>query len=303
MKQDTPTFSIIIPAYNYAHSIERAITSVLNQDGNDWTLLVIDDGSSDNTGKVVREIQKNQGMDFRFIQRPNSGPAATRNTGIDKSTGRYLIFLDADDEMLPRALQYYRQQLADGVSIGMLVGGHLAKNACGREKAISVGVIATEPKQRLKNYLLDKSMALSNGAVAISRDVFDKYRYPEKFRTSEDISMFAFILANYSVASIDLPLAVIHKHADSLRHNADYAVASGLLVVDEVFDPQRIPKKCQTLKSVFMAQRCLSLFRTLFLASQYNEARTFYHKAVRIKPLTLFRMPYLVKYIKSYFKL
>jgi len=300
-KKTEPLFSIVIPSYNYAETVTRAIKSVLSQQGDDFDLLVIDDGSTDNTGEVVQSLLGEEGSVFRFIQRKNAGLAATRNLGVDETKGRYLIFLDADDEMTSDALTHYRSQLSNNLSIGMLAGGHIAKSPSGRKKEHPMAFIAEESKERLKAYLLDKSLALSNGAVAIARDVFDSYRYPEQFRASEDISMFAFILANFTVVPINAPLAIIYKHDDSLRHNVTHAVAGGLLVVDEVFDPHRMPEELQVLKAEFLAQRCLSLFRTLFLAGKYREARVFYHQAIRTKPAALLHPSYLIKYIRSWF--
>lgn len=296
-------FSIVIPSYNYAERLPRAIKSVLSQKGGDFDLLVINDGSTDNTAEAVRGILDKEGDIFRFIQRKNAGVAATRNFGIDETKGRYLIFLDADDEMTSGALTHYRNQLRDNQATGMLAGGYISKSPSGQTKKRPVGLIADEPKTRMKAYLLDKSLVFANGAVAISRQVFDSYRYPEKFRTSEDIPMFAFILANFLIVSIDAPLAVTNRHDDSLRHNVTHAMASGLLVVDEVFNPQRMPEELQVLKVKFLAQRCLSLFRSLFLAGKYRQARSFYHQAIRAKPAVIFKMSYLVKYLKSLTKL
>lgn len=296
-------FSVIIPTYNYADTLPRAIKSVLLQAGDDFDLLVVDDGSTDNTTTVVQAMMEEGGGNFRYIKRNNVGPAATRNFGISETKGKYLIFLDADDELTPNALMHYRRMLDNELSIGMLAGGHISKNQHGKTKIHPMGAIVDKPKERLKAYLLDKSLALSNGAVAISRDVFDAYRYPEQFRASEDVSMFAFVLANFKVISINAALAVIYKHDDSLRHNVTHATAAGLLIVDEVFDSQRMPSEVQVLKTEFLAQRCLSLFRTLFLAGEYNEARRFYHQAIRTKPAVIFRTLYLGKYLRSWVSL
>lgn len=300
-KKTNHLFSIVIPTYNYAEKVPRAIKSVLAQQGDDFDLLVIDDGSTDNTADVVQALLDEEGAVFRFIQRKNSGPAATRNFGVDETKGQYLIFLDADDEMSPGALSHYRCELSKHQDIGMLAGGHLSKSPSGREKEHPIAFIPGTPKEKLKAYLLDKSFALCNGAVAISREVFDRYRYPEQLRASEDMSMFAFILANFTVVRIDALLAIIHKHHDSLRHNTTHATAAGLLVVDEVFDPQRMPESLQVLKVEYLAQRCLSLFRTLFIAGKYREARVFYHRAVCTKPVVVFNTSYLTKYIRSWF--
>jgi len=294
-----PLFSIIIPCYNYEETIERAIASVLAQSGDDFDLLVIDDGSKDQSVEVIRSMQDQRGG-FEFISKGNEGLASTRNRGIDETTGEYLIFLDADDEMSCDALINYRRFIVEGVAIGMLAGGHLSRDGQGNEKLHEVAVIPLDPRKRLRAYLLDKKLAFSNGAVAISRNVFDAYRYPEKFRSSEDISMFAFILANYLIIPVDKPLAIIHKHTGSLRHNVEHAISSGLSIVDEVFNRERIPVELQGLKKDFLAQRCLSLFRTLFIAGDYSNARHYYHQAVLTKVRVIFQMAYFIKYVRSF---
>lgn len=296
-----PLFSIIIPSYNYEGSIAKAIKSVLEQQGDDFDLLVIDDGSTDNTAYVVQEILAKEGEVFRFIKQNNAGAAATRNRGIDETKGQYLIFLDADDEMSPNALREYRNHLSKDLIIGMLAGGHLSKSSLGHLKEHAMGHLPDDSKKKLRAYLLDKTLSLSNGAVAISRKIFECYRYPENFRASEDISMFAFILANFKVVPINAPLAIINKHNDSLRHNATHAIKAGLSVVDEVFSPQRIPEELQVLKKDYIAQRCLSLFRTLYLAGKITEARAYFHRAIMIKPLIIFNRSYVLKYIRSWF--
>jgi len=296
-----PLFSVIIPTYNYADTLPRAIKSVLLQAGDDFDLLVVDDGSTDDTPDVVKEILDREGDVFRFIQKKNSGVAATRNYGIDKTKGKYLIFLDADDEMTPNALAHYRKHLKGDPTIGMLVGDHIARDSTGYEKEHRIISIPDEPKDRLVSYLLDKSFGLASSAVAISRDVFSTYRFPEKFRGSEDISMFAYILARFKVIPTNAHSAIMHKHDDSLRHNVTHAVAVGLSLVEEVFDQERIPEECQVLKKDFFSQRCLSLFRTLFLAGHYSEGRAFYYQAIRKKSSVLFHGSYLIKYLRSWF--
>ncbi len=300
-EKQKPLFSVVIPSYNYAGTLPRAINSVLSQSGDDFDLLVIDDGSTDDTADVVGKVFGEDNVSFRFIQRENSGLAATRNFGVDETEGRYLIFLDADDEMSPNALNHYRHALGNQYSIGMLAGGHTSKSPSGKVNEHAIALLPSQTEDRLRAYLLDKSLAFSNGAVAISREVFSGYRYPEQFRASEDIPMFAFILANFPVVTLSESLAIIYKHDDSLRHNVTHASAAGLLIVDEVFDPQRIPSRLQGLKIEFLAQRSLSLFRTLFIAGQRGEARAYYHKAIRTKPAAIFRLSYFIKYIRSWF--
>lgn len=96
-----PQVSVIMPAYNAAPFISRAIESVLAQTYGDWELLVIDDGSTDGTEQVARSFPDAR---LRYVDQTNQGPAAARNLGLANSQGDYVIFLDADDWWDPRCL-------------------------------------------------------------------------------------------------------------------------------------------------------------------------------------------------------
>ncbi|RLF83553.1 glycosyl transferase, partial [Thermococci archaeon] len=98
-----PTVSVIIPTYNRANLLKRAIASVLNQTFTDFELIVVDDASPDNTPEVVRSI--NDGR-IRYVRlKKNSGGPVARNTGIRKARGRFIALLDDDDEWLPNRLE------------------------------------------------------------------------------------------------------------------------------------------------------------------------------------------------------
>jgi len=92
--------SVIIPCYNQAHFLDEAIESVITQTYPNREILVVDDGSSDSTAPVVRRYPL-----VRYVYQENAGPSAARNAGVEKSGGEYLVFLDADDRLLPEALE------------------------------------------------------------------------------------------------------------------------------------------------------------------------------------------------------
>lgn len=92
--------SVVIPCYNQAHFLPEAIESVLAQTHPHHEIVVVDDGSTDNTQEIVSRYPG-----CRCVRQPNAGLAAARNTGIRRSNGDYLVFLDADDRLLPGALQ------------------------------------------------------------------------------------------------------------------------------------------------------------------------------------------------------
>ena len=90
----SPFFSIIIPAYNSASTIQMSIDSVLKQTFSDFEIIIVDDGSSDRLEEVVLSYLS---TNVFLVRQENAGPAAARNRGVEKATGNYLIFLDSDD--------------------------------------------------------------------------------------------------------------------------------------------------------------------------------------------------------------
>jgi len=294
--------SVVIPCYNYAEVLPRAIASVLRQLSDDSELLVINDGSSDHTDAVVQDLLVTYDKKFRYIKQSNVGLAATRNHGVKETSGRYVIFLDADDELLNGAITLFRQSLQGQGEIGMLAAAHISRESDGREKQHFVGELPELPLLKLRAYLLDKTLSFSNGAVAINRQVLVKYPYPERFRSSEDVSVFSAILANEKVVVVSDPVLRLHKHSDSLRHNILHAESVGMALVEQVFNPININASLQVLKMPFSAQRALSLFRTFYLAGDMKKSRVYFSRAVMLRPAVLFKFTYLRKYILSWFK-
>jgi glycosyltransferase involved in cell wall biosynthesis len=102
-------FSVVICTFNRADRVGRAINSVLGQSFEDFELIVVDDGSVDDTKAAVATINDPR---LLYVYRENGGLSAARNTGVANSTGRYVAFLDDDDEVLPRWLESFRDLLA-----------------------------------------------------------------------------------------------------------------------------------------------------------------------------------------------
>ena len=109
MRGEMLVFSVIIPSFNRGSTLSRAIESVLGQSFRDFELIVVDDGSTDNTEAVVASFLGDSRV--RYFRTANQGVSAARNFGVDKASGRYLAFLDSDDEWLPEKLQLQNQYL------------------------------------------------------------------------------------------------------------------------------------------------------------------------------------------------
>ncbi|MFZ5655114.1 MAG: glycosyltransferase family 2 protein [Pseudomonadota bacterium] len=296
---EPPLFSIVIPCYNYGHWLERAVNSVLAQGGDDWDLLVIDDGSTDATAAVAQDLLARHPGRLRLLSQPNRGAAATRNRGLDATRGRYLIFLDADDELSPEALGAYRALLARRPDADLLAGAYFAVTEDGRSRLRPVGDPPASRKRRLRAYLFGKSLHLTGSAVAFRRGALAARRYPEHLPSTEDLPVFAHLLATGELAVTPIPVAITHRHPDSLRHDAARAAAAAAVLPDEVFRPDLMPDWALAWRERYRAQRHLSLFRTHYLAGEHPAALDCFHRALASAPLaTLGRWSYLRKYLK-----
>jgi glycosyltransferase involved in cell wall biosynthesis len=117
-----PRVSVIIPTYNRADMVGDAIQSVLDQTYSDWELIVVDDGSTDNTGDVVARYEDER---IRHIHQANRKLPGARNTGIRAAHGELIAFLDSDDLFLPRKLAQQVAFLDAHPEVGLVAGGHV----------------------------------------------------------------------------------------------------------------------------------------------------------------------------------
>lgn len=104
MPKSAPSVSIILPTYNRASFLERAFESVRSQIFTDWELVVVDDGSTDETSSIVERLSGGLERPVRYIQQKNQGAYGARNTGLDHAAGKYIAFYDSDDQWLPHHL-------------------------------------------------------------------------------------------------------------------------------------------------------------------------------------------------------
>jgi glycosyltransferase involved in cell wall biosynthesis len=295
--------SVVIPAYNYAQSLPRAVESVLVQmDEVGAELLVIDDGSSDATPEVVERLLAAHAGRFRALRKPNGGLSSVRNLGIEITVGHYLVFLDADDEMAPGALTALTKHIADNPETRLIIGGHWSVLPDGKRSLQSVKPLPATARGRVRGYLLDKTVSISNGACAMHRDVFKHGNYPEHLRNVEDIPVFAQVLARFPCSVLNQPLALIYKHDDSMRNDLAQSLAAGSEMVHDVFSRERMPEDLQDLRQAFLGQRYLSLFRDCYLGGEYVLAKKFYLQALRADWRTFTRWSYTRKAARLLFR-
>lgn len=117
-----PFFTVIIAAYNRANLLPRALNSVIDQTEPDWEAIIIDDGSTDNTFQDIFPYLK-LFPEIRYIRQPHKGRICSKNNGIKAASGRYITFLDSDDEYHPSHLGFRKSILLQDPEIIFLYGG------------------------------------------------------------------------------------------------------------------------------------------------------------------------------------
>jgi len=213
----SPRVSVLIPAYNAAWCIRRALDSVLAQDYRDFEVIVVDDGSRDSTAEILASY----GAVVRVVSQPNGGLSSARNAGISAARGEYVAFLDADDWWLPAklsrqvALMDARPALlfcSATTRVQTLDARRLADWRCGNGQGGTLECI----------FAVNAHVAGSGSAVLARRAAFARAGgFDESLRSLEDIDMWMRLAALGDYACIDEPLAVIEKSADSMSGNLD----------------------------------------------------------------------------------
>ncbi|MEW5908855.1 MAG: glycosyltransferase [Thermodesulfobacteriota bacterium] len=208
--RDNPLVSVVIPTYNRGWILREAIESVLSQDFKDFELIVVDDGSTDNTSDILSEY----GDRIRVLFQRNSGVSAARNTGIKKGAGTYIAFLDSDDLWLPK-------KLSKQVDFFIKTPG---ARVCQTEEIWIRDGIRVNPKKKHKKssgMFFNESLHLclvSPSAVMIHRSIFDQIGlFDETLPACEDYDLWLRILSCCPVYLIDDPLIVKRGgHQDQL---------------------------------------------------------------------------------------
>ncbi|MGN1157077.1 MAG: glycosyltransferase family 2 protein [Agathobacter sp.] len=201
-----PRLSIIIPLYNKAPYVKKALESVMSQTYRDFELIIVDDGSTDNSASICEEyLSRLSTLDSRLIRQANSGVAAARNNGVAASHGEFLCFLDADDWWKPTFLEEMDKLISAYPDAGLYATNYIYYKPGKTHVALklSKGYI-NYPKA----YLESIAMPVCTGAACMPRRVFDEMGgFPVGIKLGEDFLLWAKTALHYKVAFCEKPLA------------------------------------------------------------------------------------------------
>jgi len=225
--QRAPLFSVIIPVFNGADTVAQAIESVLAQTCSDFELIVIDDGSSDDSAAVVAGFAQR----LRYQYQPNSGVSRARNHGAELARGEWLAFLDCDDCYFPDRLARHATLIEQQPGLDFLVGGFESRDPDGKPTRNSLEATA------IGRHLLQKgggaAYTIMQGdelggfvrqqfsdvrALSVPRETFVALGgFPEQFSICEDVYFFIRLAERSRRAGVALaPLAVYNLHDHGL---------------------------------------------------------------------------------------
>ena len=200
-----PMVSVIIPTHNRASALRRAVQSVLGQAFSDYEVIVVDDGSTDDTSDVIAGF----GPRVQYVRQESKGPSAARNLGIRRSTGRYVAFLDDDDEFLPGKLEVQAAFMEDAPDFGMTYSAVEAVDESGR-------VVPDYYPTSLSGWIYRDIVfgcSIATPTVMIRREVLsDVGPFDEKMRIGEDMDLWRRVSRRYPIGLIRQPLSRIYIH-------------------------------------------------------------------------------------------
>jgi glycosyltransferase involved in cell wall biosynthesis len=286
-----PLVSVIIPTYNSAEYIEEALESVFEQTFQDFEIIVVDDGSTDGTG----EILKKYGDRIRYIFQGNSGPASARNQGIRTALGEFIAFLDADDLWVPTKLEKQLELFRQRKDLGMVTTGACSFDEKGvfgystdKRETLMVGDIAI-------NIFLRSN--IGTPTVMVRKEIFDSVGFfEENIRQSEDDNMWIRIAAHYEVELIDEALIKVRNHPQRMTLNKsellDSVQTSIQLLMTKYGDV--VKKKIEKAVPIKLSQVQFSIGYGYYESGNYREARKAFIRGARYRIRTWKNLLYLM---------
>jgi glycosyltransferase involved in cell wall biosynthesis len=201
-------FSIIMPTYNRAHLISRGIESVINQSFQNWELIVVDDGSLDNTKEVVESFFDKR---IRYIYQENSERSVARNNGISHAQGEWICFLDSDDYFLNHHLETFKKHISDkNLAPSFLVSGSFEEQ---ENQLIKKSTFDSYSGIHPARFILEKTI-ITPISVCIHNKCLIENKFPEIYKKAfwEDTHLWIRLALLYPFIQIDEYTCVLSEH-------------------------------------------------------------------------------------------
>ena len=203
--------SVVIPLYNKQASIAQSLKSVLSQEYDDFEVVIVDDGSTDGSVGVVGAINDSR---IRLIKQKNGGPSKARNTGVKNAKGEWILFLDADDELEPGALEYFAKNINNHNDTSFIFAPFYTLRCGNKTLACKYqeGLVENPYKEHFFGRILPRT-----GAFVCIRELCLKEPFDENIRRFEDLEWLYRIYKHTRIYKVSTPV---------LKTNINYSAAS-----------------------------------------------------------------------------
>lgn len=228
-----PAVSVIIPTYQRGHLVSQAINSVLAQTYEDYEIIVINDGSEDNTPQVLAQFSDRH---ITAIHQANQGLSAARNAGIRSARGKYIAFLDDDDLWEPQKLEKQISVLEANPRIGLIYSDSLFFSD---KRGLFPGSYNTAfPTPNLHVlWTLFRYNYISVLTVVVRRDCLDKVGlFDETLKCCEDYDLWLRLIEKFPIYFLNQPLARYRRSPNNLSQNKEQMFTNHLRVKEKVID-------------------------------------------------------------------
>ncbi|MFN0262779.1 cytochrome P450 [Tepidamorphus sp. 3E244] len=290
-----PPCSVVIITHNYGQYLRRAIDSVLSQDFDGFELIVVDDGSQDDTAVIAASY----GERIRFHRQDHAGPFAAARAGVHMAHAPWIVFVDADDRLRPGALANLHETAQANPDCALVLG-----RICAIDERS--GTSAEEPTPRLSGDPLTDFANFASGRLRapvagglIDAELLKAFdRSDDDFPTSMDLAILGLGLLRGAVLCPHVTLDVF-AHEGRLRENVDYIHASGLKLADVLFDPAILPPEAMARRDDFVGFLERERSRAYHRAGWHSLAWRSYLRAVRATPRILLSWRQLRRFLVS----
>ena len=228
----TPLVSVIIPAYNAIDYLAETIETVFSQTFQDFEIVIVDDGSTDDTAKLINQLSQEKPQ-IKLVSQANQGVSAARNTGIRQAQGKYIAILDADDLWEPTKLEQQVNSLENNPTVGLCYTWTALADSQGQATG---RVIASQAEGDVWQQLTEMNIVCCGSTPMIRRCCFDDVGFfDENLRFSEDWDMWWRIAAKYHFSVIKEPLIRYRQHPSSHSTNCQLMLETSRTLIERNF--------------------------------------------------------------------
>ncbi len=296
----TLPISVVIPTYNYAHYIHRCITSIVRQLYTVQEIIVIDDGSTDNTKEIIQSaIHQFVNYNIQYWHQDNHGVSAARNYGFTLAMSSYTLFLDADDELLPNASEILKLAINENIDSDMIFCGYTTFSHKGSIKYRIPEALSLNRPENVAKLLSGKIIGLRPSTTIIKRHVLEKIKFSENIYVDEDTVFFCHVFAKFKCVSIPEMLVKMTRHTDSLRGNYQRILETGTNGIEDLFSSMPNIQNKDLLIKHSLLKRYLKIARAACINRDYKTAAKHYTQAFNLEPCSIFTMKHFVRTVKS----